>query len=429
MVIILGAGPAGLSAAYHTQSDYLILEKESTPGGLCRSFELGGATFDLGGHAFFTRHDYVKNLISELSPIPLYQQPRAAWVHSHNTYVPYPFQANLYGLPTQVVKDCLLGLIHAAKTPPKQAPAHMYDWIYQSFGEGIAQHFMLPYNQKIWAHPLDSIVPTWASDRIVAPDIETIVAGALERKDFKHYPNATVTYPSEGGFANLYKGFEQAVDTDNTLQQETVETIDPQKKCIVTASGKTYDYQQLISTIPLTELVKKTINAPSECQLAAEKLRHFSLHLVNLVYDRPNITDKHRIYCASPNIPFHKLVMNSNSSPSLRDRSVFSFQAEISFSAYKPVDAAGLEDRVINALLDMQLISPDDRLIACDTRTLPLAYPVYTNTWEAARKTLFTYYEAQQIYCAGRFGEWLYINSDTAVMRGKLAAEKIGHSH
>lgn len=112
---IIGAGPAGLPDAYHLHRDYLILESQDEIGGLCRSFEMAQTTFDLGGHAFFTKHDYVRKLLFELCGNHIFNQPRGAWVYSHGAYVPYPFQANPFGLPPDVVAECLIGLVEALK--------------------------------------------------------------------------------------------------------------------------------------------------------------------------------------------------------------------------------------------------------------------------------------------------------------------------
>lgn len=430
MNIIIGAGPAGLSAAFHLKNkNFLILEKEHNTGGLCRSFSLAGSLFDYGGHAFFTNHAYVRELITELCPVPLYMQPRSAWVYSHDTFIPYPFQANLYGLPKAVVSECLLGLIAAASQLHQQPPKHIKEWIDQSFGNGIARHFMLPYNEKIWAHPLEMLMPTWAGDRIVTPDVESIVAGAISRIDYTHYPNAQVTYPEEGGFSNLFEGFVNRIGTEKIVTETEVMSIDLTHKTVITNTKRAYPFQQLISTIPLTELVQKTLQVPDDVKEAAAELKHFSLYLVNLVYNRANLTDKQRVYCASPDMPFHKLVLNSNSSPTLRNKSTFGIQAEISFSSYKPLKKTGLDDQVINALLTMGIITPKDTLIAQEIQTLPLAYPVYTHEWKNARETIFNFYEKHGVFCAGRFGEWLYINSDNAVLRGKVAADKIDGSN
>jgi UDP-galactopyranose mutase len=119
-----------------------VLEAAGEPGGLCRSFELGGTVFDLGGHAFFTKHDHVRDLMNEWCASGLHVQPRQAWVHSHDTFVRYPFQSHLYGLPVDVVQDCLAGLLEAAQRQPDETPPEsMSAWIEACFGPGIAKQF------------------------------------------------------------------------------------------------------------------------------------------------------------------------------------------------------------------------------------------------------------------------------------------------
>src|SRR6266446_4794295 len=99
MIVVIGAGPAGLAASYFATQDCTVIEAEADVGGLCRSFDVGGCTFDLGGHAFFTRHHDILSLVEKTLPGGLYAQPRRAFVYCEGVLVEYPFQANLFGLP------------------------------------------------------------------------------------------------------------------------------------------------------------------------------------------------------------------------------------------------------------------------------------------------------------------------------------------
>ena len=167
-------------------------------------------------------------------------------------------------------------------------------------------------------------------------------------------------------------------------------------------------------------------NKPAGCRDAAGKLRHNSLHLVNIVVGRPIGTERRqRVYAADPSIPFHKLVLNSNSSDDLRGRPVFGIQAEVSWSAHKPVAVETLQERVLATLLGMGIVETDDPIVETSLVTVDYAYPVYTRDTADARSYLLGELAQFGVACAGRFGEWLYINSDDAVMRGKAAAERI----
>lgn len=424
MIVIIGAGPAGVSAAYHLADaeETVVLEAAAEPGGLCRSFELGNAVFDFGGHAFFTRHDYVRELATQHCASGIYTQPRKAWVYSHGTFLPYPFQSRLYGLPAEVVEDCLVGLCEAARSAGTE-PANLADWIHRSFGPGIAKHFLTPYNEKLWAYPLTEISPEWSSDRIVTPKIRAIVRGALSSADFNDFPNATVSYPAQGGFFGLYRGMANRVE--DGIRQATVVRVDTARRAVYTHDGQRFDYDVLVSTMPLDRLVAITEGLDSCCASAAATLRWNSLYLVNLVFERRAVTDMHRIYSADPAVPFHKLVCNSNSSAWLKQNTCFGIQAEVSFSEHKAVRLAGLERRVLKSVTEMGIVTTDDRVTHSDVVTVPYAYPVYTARTHAAREHLLDSLREFGILCAGRFGEWQYINSDDAIMAGRHRAEEI----
>jgi UDP-galactopyranose mutase len=423
MIVIIGAGPAGLSAAYHLNTDFVLLEKDSEPGGLCRSFELGGVTFDLGGHAFFTRHEYVRRLIEQTFAVPLFTQKRQAWVYSHGTYIRYPFQMHLHGLPVEVVKECLVGLFRATAERSDAPPHSLQSWIDRSFGAGISKHFLTPYNHKLWAYPLHDISPDWTSDRIVSPDFERIIAGALDAVEFTEFVNATVSYPAHGGFVGVFEGFVRKVQ--NRLRQATVRSLDLHKRQVVSDSGEIIPFDFVISTMPLTHLINSLIDAPECCRLAAATLKHNSLHLVNLVFDRPNISEMQRVYAADHSIPFHKLVLNSNSSATLRGLPRFGIQAEVSFSTQKAVALQDLKRRVLESLTRMGIVDEDEVPVADSVVTVEYAYPVRTPDTERARKHLLDELAGAGVFCAGRFGEWLYINSDDAIMRGVSQARAV----
>lgn len=423
-VVIIGAGPAGLSAAYHLEQDnFLILEADTDPGGLCRSFEFGGTVFDLGGHAFFTRHEEIRDLVRELCPVEIYEQPRQAWVYSHGTYVRYPFQSHLHGLPTDVVRDCLVGLMEVARNGDSP-PANLADWISHTFGSGIRDHFLEPYNTKLWAYPLDEIVPTWTAQRIVTPDVAAIITGALETRHNNDYINAQVAYPATGGFSRLYEGFVDHVK-DNLRCGVGIDRISLSTRIAYSSDGHEFPFSHLISTMPLDRLVAQIDDLPSCCTDAARGLLHNSLHLVNLAVDAESVPDKQRVYVADPDVPFHKLVLNSNSSPALLARPRFGIQAEVSFSPHKSISVDGLVTRVTDAIVEMGIVERD-AIRDMQVRTVDYAYPVYTSTTAAQREHLLRTLSKAGITCAGRFGEWLYINSDDAVLRGKVAAAAVG---
>lgn len=421
LIVIIGAGPAGLSTGYHLERDYVLLEREADIGGLCRSFTLDECVFDLGGHAFFTSHADVRELIARLCAPGLYEQDRRAFVHSHGVFLPYPFQSNLFGLPDAVVRECLDGARWQAAQPP--APVTTLDaWVEQAFGPGVARHFLRPYNEKIWAHPLEDVVPTWTGERVVAPSYEQLAEGARHRRPYTDFPNARVVYPADGGFEQLFRGFGPFVAPH--LRRGSVARVALDERLVVTNDGTEYPFDELVSTMPLTELVRATEGVPDDLRARAERLVHNSLLLVSLVVDRSAVTDMQRVYSADPGVPFHKLVVNSNSSAELRSGRT-GLQAEISYSATKHISEEGLVERVIECVRSMGIIGDDDRIAASSLVRVPLAYPVYTREHAEIVGTLRTFFVEHGVHLLGRFGEWAYINSDEAVHRGRLLASRL----
>src|SRR5581483_6147603 len=110
---VIGAGPTGLSAAYHLGKDALLIEQNATVGGWCRSLEANGFTFDYAGHIMVSNEPYVHELYDMLLGDNVHWQDREAWIFSKDVYTRYPFQGALYGLPPKVIKECLVGAIEA----------------------------------------------------------------------------------------------------------------------------------------------------------------------------------------------------------------------------------------------------------------------------------------------------------------------------
>src|SRR4030042_5019858 len=180
-ILILGAGLAGLSTAWHLQKkgrDCQLFEKESEPGGLCRSKKVNGFTFDYDGHLLHFRHRYSFNLVNKLLRSNLSAHQRNAWIYAFDSYVPYPFQAKLYGLPPAVVKECLIGFIHTLKNgrPEKKKDLNFFTWINQTFGKGIARHFMVPYNTKFWTMPPQELTCEWLDGFFLVPSLCQLIA-------------------------------------------------------------------------------------------------------------------------------------------------------------------------------------------------------------------------------------------------------------
>jgi UDP-galactopyranose mutase len=456
--VIVGAGPTGLSAAYHLGSDALLLERNATVGGWCRSIQDKGFTFDYAGHIMFSNDPYVLKLYDKLLGSNLHWQNREAWVYSKEVFTRYPFQGALYGLPPAVITECIVGAMEArfgtlgqAKGAAKCAPNAIEDccadgttdiangeatqpgevknfeqFIYKVWGAGIARHFAIPYNKKLWTVPLSEMETSWLGGRVPLPDLQEIIQGALEPVGKPMGPNARFGYPIKGGFQALVSGFLPHIRGKIELNADVVQLL-PQEHLIALADGRRFRYDDLISTMPLPELIKLIGDAaPEEVKAAARGLKHISIRCVNIGVDREKITDKHWIYYPEETI-FHRIFVQGNASPECNAPGGFGFTCEISYSPWKPLpgDEDELVRRCIADCIRVGMIRDDDNILAANTIDMPYAYVVYDHARAQNVETVKTWLAQYDITLAGRYSEWEYYNSDHAFLAGKKAAEKI----
>jgi protoporphyrinogen oxidase len=193
------------------------------------------------------------------------------------------------------------------------------------------------------------------------------------------------------------------------------------------ADGRCFSYDQLISTMPLPELVKLIgEDAPDEVTEAARGLRHISIRCVNIGIARTGVTDKHWIYYPEDSI-FHRIFVQGNASPECNAPGGFGFTCEISYSPWKPLPFEGEEliARCIADCVAVGMMRADDEVLVANEVDMPYAYVVYDHARAANVATVRAWMAQHDIVLAGRYSEWEYYNSDHAFLAGKKAAETV----
>jgi len=431
--IVLGAGPTGLSAAYHLGASSLLLERAGTVGGWCRSVRDKGFTFDYAGHIMFSKDPYVLALYDKLLGDNLHWQDREAWIWSKGVYTRYPFQGALYGLPPEVLKECLVGAIEArfgplkegdGRAPVSEAPRNFEEFIYRVWGAGVAKHFAIPYNRKLWAVPLEEMETSWLGGRVPLPNLEEMIEGALSPAPKPMGPNARFGYPLHGGFQALMDGFLPHLRGE-LRHHADVCAVSPRRHTVTLTDGSSYRYERLISTLALPRLVTALGGeAPDEVVAAARALRHVSVRCVNLGIGRERLTDKHWIYYPEDTV-FHRIFVQGNASPYCNPPGGFGLTCEITYSPQKPLPAEGdaLIARCIGDCRRVGIIGEDDPVLTAHQLDLPVAYVVYDHARAASVALIREWLGRHDIILAGRYAEWEYYNSDHAFLAGKKAAE------
>ncbi len=456
--LIVGAGPTGLSAAYHLQNDYALLERNDTVGGWCRSIEKDGFIFDYVGHIMFSSEPYVHRMYKILLGDNVHWQDREAWIYSKNVYTRYPFQQSLYGLPPDVIRECLIGAIEA-RFGPINEPSHnghtnghhriedccgdgileatapfasrqceppqsFEQFIYRVWGEGIAKHFAIPYNRKLWAVPLNDMETSWLGGRVPLPDLNEMIEGAISPARKPVGPNARFGYPLRGGFQALMSAFLPHLRGYLHLEADVV-SISPSNRTARLADGRAFRYEQLISTMPLPRLIDSIgAEAPVAIRNAASGLRYTSVRGVHIGVGRPQITEKHWIYYPEDTV-FHRIFVQGNASPFCNPTGGFGVTFEITYGPSKPLpcDGAELVELCIRDARRVGFIREDDPIWTSAMVDLPFAYVIYDHGRAERVQLIREWLKDHRILVAGRYGEWEYYNSDHAFIAGKKAAE------
>jgi len=308
----------------------------------------------------------------------------------------------------------------------KGEPRNFEEFIYKVWGAGIAKHFAIPYNQKLWAVPLHEMETSWLGGRVPLPNLEEMVHGALSPVPKPMGPNARFGYPLRGGFQALMDGFLPHLKGELRLNTR-VTAVSPRDHSVTLSDGSVVPYEYLISTMPLPALVRVIGGeAPTDVRRAASALRHVSVRCVNIGVGRESLTDKHWIYYPEDAV-FHRIFVQGNASPHCNPRGEFAITCEITYSDAKPlpVDGDELIQRCIEDCHKVGFFTPDDPIWAANQVDLPVAYVVYDHDRARNVDLIRKWLGAQDIVLAGRYAEWEYYNSDHAFIAGKKAADDV----
>lgn len=430
--LIIGSGPTGLGAAHRLKelgiTNFLVLEKENKIGGLATSFvDENGFTWDVGGHVQFSHYQYFDELmIKALGHEGWLEHERESWVWMNGRFVPYPFQNNIRHLPKEVMWDCLQGIIQA-HTEKGVSPKHFGDWIRATFGEGIARHFMLPYNFKVWAYPPEQMSYEWIGERVAVTDLERVSRNIVfEQDDVSWGPNNTFRFPLKGGTGAIWDAVgRNLIGMEHILLQAEVKSIDAKMKKVWLLNGEQIEYEHLLSTMPIDLLVALTSETTEQEYEKASFLKYSHTNIVGIgLSGQPpeHLKSKCWMYFPECHSPYYRVTVFSNYSPNnvpLPGKQ-WSLMTETSESEYKKVDHDKLVGHTIEALKQDQMISENDVILSVFQIRFHHGYPTPTLKRNEALSYLLPWFEERNIYSRGRFGAWKYevSNQDHSLMQG-----------
>lgn len=435
-IVIIGAGPTGLGAAYRLQElgyyEYLVLEAREGPGGLASSeVSANGFTYDIGGHVLFSHFRYFDELFDRLLGDEYQELMREAWVWMQGRFLPYPFQNNIKYLPGEVKLACLMGLIEAHTADRRASYTNFEDMIYGVFGKGIADYFMMPYNLKVWAHPPRIMSTHWLGERVPVVNVERVLGNVvLDREDHSWGPNNTFKYPRHGGAGGLFDRIVPHL-SGRVRFGSVVVGLDLRRKRVRLADGTDEPYDDLVTTMPLDLLIGMVDGASAASRQAAGHLLHSGSAIVGVGVHQPAPSTKCWMYFPEADCPFYRVTYLSNYSPDVVPDAAthYSLLAEVSHSPHRPVDLETVVDRVIEGFVNTRLLSPGDLCDVVDTHLIfrEHTYPIPSLRRDDALSVLQPWLEARDVYSRGRFGDWKYEigNMDHSVQLGVECAERL----
>jgi protoporphyrinogen oxidase len=435
-IVVLGTGMAGFGAAYRLNAEGItpvMYDKNDYYGGHTASFRNeSGFLFDVGPHISFTKDPRIQDLFAEsvdqqyeTLPISLNNYWRGYWPK-------HPVQLNLHGLPNEVVVNVIADFVEERQKP--EPPVENYaDWLISSFGRTFAESFPMQYTRKYHLTTAENMTTDWLGPRIYRPSLEEVLRGALSASAPQVHYITHFRYPSAGGFVHYLKKF---VPLGNLKLKHELVCIDPRAKQLRFSNGFVTNYDALVSSVPLPELIRMIEGAPEDVVEASRRLACSTCVLVNLGVDRQDLSEAHMTYFYDEDICFTRLGFPHMLSTRNAPPGTGSIQAEVYFSdKYKPL--VGSPDAwiepVIKDLRRCDLLRENDRILSKKAVLLRYANIIFDLDRAAALKTVHGYLDDLGIAYCGRYGDWGYMWTDESFKSGELAAERAlkttGHSN
>ncbi|UFP94069.1 NAD(P)/FAD-dependent oxidoreductase [Gloeobacter morelensis] len=443
-VVVIGAGPAGLTAAYELSRlgvGATILERSVHVGGISRTASYKGFRFDIGGHRFFSKSQEIEDLWSEVLGARLLDRGRLSRIFYRNRFFDYPIRPlnALVNLGPATAALCVASYLKARVLPPREVRS-FEDWTVRSFGRTLYEIFFKTYTEKVWGMPCSEISADWAAQRIKGLSMASLLRSMLLPKpkgrgaviktliDRFRYPGCG---PGEmwETVARLVTGRGHRLVFD--AQVERIERGSTGLSRVWTADGRAYAGSDFLSTMPLRELVEALDPpAPSAVQTAARALGYRDFLTVALIVDQTLVFPDNWIYIHDPTVKMGRIQNFKNWSPEMVPDTrytclgleYFCFEGDGLWSAPdSELVALGCAE-----LAKLGLVDPAKVVDGTVVRQAK-AYPVYDDHYrenvEAIRA--FLEREAPNVQLIGRNGMHRYNNQDHAMMTGLLAARNI----
>ena len=395
-ILILGAGPAGLTFAHRLLErgvrDFLVVEKEGEAGGLCRSAEVDGAPLDIGGgHFIDVRRPAVTEFLFRFMPEGEWNLfERRSLIRIGGRMIGSPIEANVWQLDEATQRRYLADIAAAGCNAGRPMPASFVEWIVWKLGRSIAEDFMLPYNRKMFGDDLDALGTYWL-EKLPNVSYEDTLRSCRERRPYGSQPgHAVFRYPKAHGSGELWRRMGEALGERLRTGTEVV-SLDVPARTAVLSDGTTIRAETVVNTVPWPAFTRIDGLSP-ESRAAVASLRHTGIHVD--YHAEPFDSDAHWIYEPDPALPEHRYLLRRNFLPGAKG-----FWTETRIGRSHPATGPRFE--------------------------MPWAYPLNTIGKNEAMAGLLAECAEHRVFGLGRWGEWQHYNSDVVVEKALAMADAI----
>ena len=409
MDIIIGAGATGLTYASLTSNDYLIIEADREIGGYCKTIKQDGFVWDYSGHFFHFRHPELEKYICQyIKSDTLLKCHKHTQILYKGKYIDFPFQKNIHQLEKDEFIDCLYDLFNN----PYAESGNFCEMLYSKFGKSIAEKFLIPYNEKLYACNLNNLDPNAMGRFFPYADKEEIIAN-FKNSTAKSY-NESFTYP-KGGAIEYINSLYHRVDTEKVLLNESVIAINLNDHTLQT-NKRTLKYDHLISTIPFPVLLNLCKIEYDKSIYTWNQVLVFNLGFDSKGDDRIN----NWVYFPDKNLSFYRVGYYDNIFGTDR----MSLYVELGFYKGTQIDVDKWYERVLNDLKSSGIVTTQ-KLISHHHVIMDPAYVHITESSlrdVSEKKSLL---ERFNVYSIGRYGSWTYCSIEDGMIEAQNLAQNL----
>jgi protoporphyrinogen oxidase len=431
---ILGGGLTGVTLARLLKEkghEVTVLEKEPKIGGLCRSEVRNGFTFDCGGsHIIFSRDTDVLSFMQNALADNREFRNRNTKIFYKGQYVKYPFENGLSALPKEDLFFCINEYVKnlvAVEKGEVAEPTSFKDWIYYTFGKGIAECYLVPYNEKIWNYPTGKMSKHWMDGRVPRPPVEDIIKSAIgiETEGYTH--QAVFSYPIHGGIEALIHAIAEPVKGSIHTNFTVTSVVNTGDGWAVSNGKETILADRVISTLPLQTLLPM-LDVPSKILEACDALKYNSIACISVGF-KGTLPDISWMYVPEEKWgAFNRLSFPSNFSSKVAPEGCSAVLAEITYNEGDDISKmtdAEIISHTVDGLVRMGIVPSEDEVVHTAVDRFKFAYVVYDLDYQKNIKIVREYLEGNLgIDLVGRFSEFEYINMDGCIRSAMRFVEK-----